>query len=110
MLAQYEKAIQSAFREVSDALVARETYATQILALENNVTAQQRRYDLSDIRYKQGVDNYLTVITAQQSLMAAQQTQITARYAQLVNLVTLYQALGGDWQTPESTPPSATAP
>ena len=98
MLAQYEKAIQSAFREVSDALVARETYATQITAIENNVSAQQRRYDLSDIRYKQGVDNYLTVITAQQSLIAAQQSLVQARYAQLVNQINLYKALGGDWQ------------
>ena len=97
-IAQYEKAIQSAFRDISDALIARRTYADYITAIDSNVTAQQRRYALSDIRYKQGVDSYLTVITAQQSLMAAQQTQITARYAQLVNLVTLYQALGGDWQ------------
>ena len=98
MLAQYEKTIQTAFREVSDALVARETYATQIAAIETNVTAQQRRYDLSDIRYKQGVDNYLTVITAQQSLIAAQQALVQARAAQLINQVTLYKALGGDWQ------------
>ncbi|SAL02772.1 RND efflux system outer membrane lipoprotein [Caballeronia calidae] len=96
-LAQYEKAIQSAFREVADGLAARGTYDQQIAALERDTGAQQRRLDLSTLRYKQGVDSYLGVLTAQQDLYAAQQTLISARTQRLANLVTLYQALGGGW-------------
>ncbi|KVU94127.1 efflux transporter outer membrane subunit, partial [Burkholderia ubonensis] len=73
-IANYEKAIQSAFREVSDGLAARGTYDQQIAALQRNEHAQQRRYDLSDLRYKNGVDSYLSVLTAQTDLYAAQQT------------------------------------
>ena len=106
MLAQYEKTIQTAFREVSDALDARRAYADLITAQENNVAAQQRRYDLSDLRYKQGADSYLTVITAQQSLFAAQQNLLQARFARLANLVDLYKTLGGPWSAPlPSAPP-----
>ncbi|KWO50977.1 efflux transporter outer membrane subunit, partial [Burkholderia ubonensis] len=75
-IANYEKAIQSAFREVSDGLAARGTYDQQIAALQRNEHAQQRRYDLSDLRYKNGVDSYLSVLTAQTDLYAAQQTLI----------------------------------
>ncbi|KVU15310.1 multidrug transporter, partial [Burkholderia ubonensis] len=78
-IANYEKAIQSAFREVSDGLAARGTYDQQIAALQRNEHAQQRRYDLSDLRYKNGVDSYLSVLTAQTDLYAAQQTLINAR-------------------------------
>ncbi|KVZ76921.1 efflux transporter outer membrane subunit, partial [Burkholderia ubonensis] len=88
-IANYEKAIQSAFREVSDGLAARGTYDQQIAALQRNEHAQQRRYDLSDLRYKNGVDSYLSVLTAQTDLYAAQQTLITARLARWTNLVDL---------------------
>ncbi len=96
-VAQYEKAVQAAFREVSDALASRELLAVQITAQENRVAAEQRRYDLSDLRYQQGVDNYLTVLSAQQNLYSAQQGLIQARFAELSNLVELYKALGGGW-------------
>ncbi|KVL67637.1 multidrug transporter, partial [Burkholderia ubonensis] len=69
-IANYEKAIQSAFREVADGLAARGTYDQQIAALQRNEHAQQRRYDLSDLRYKNGVDSYLSVLTAQTDLYA----------------------------------------
>lgn len=98
MLAEYEKSIQSAFREVSDALAARATYVDQIRAQQLRVASEQRRYELSDLRYQQGVDSYLTVITAQQSLFAAQQNLVQARFAELSNLVSLYKALGGAWE------------
>ncbi|KVT10879.1 efflux transporter outer membrane subunit, partial [Burkholderia ubonensis] len=88
-IANYEKAIQSAFREVSDGLAARGTYDQQIAALQRNEHAQQRRYDLSDLRYKNGVDSYLSVLTAQTDLYAAQQTLINARLARWTNLVDL---------------------
>ncbi|GAB5100918.1 efflux transporter outer membrane subunit [Caballeronia sp. HLA56] len=96
-IAQYERAIQSAFREVADGLAARGTYDQQIAALTRDVSAQQRRLDLSTLRYKQGVDSYLGVLEAQQDLYSTQQMLITARTERLSNLVSLYQALGGGW-------------
>ncbi|WP_193102725.1 efflux transporter outer membrane subunit [Burkholderia sp. Z1] len=96
-IANYERAIQSAFREVSDGLAARGTYDQQIAALERNEHAQQRRFDLSDLRYRKGVDSYLSVLTAQTDLYSAQQSLINARLARWTNLVTLYRALGGGW-------------
>ncbi|WP_175811707.1 efflux transporter outer membrane subunit [Burkholderia contaminans] len=96
-IANYEKAIQSAFREVSDGLAARGTYDQQIAALERNAHAQQRRFDLSDLRYKSGADSYLSVLTAQTDLYTAQQSLINARLARWTNLVNLYRALGGGW-------------
>ncbi|MPW06963.1 efflux transporter outer membrane subunit [Paraburkholderia sp. CNPSo 3155] len=96
-IATYEKAIQTAFREVADGLAARGTYDEQIAALERDVAAEQRRLDLSTLRYTNGVDSYLAVLTAQTSLYVAQQALVTARMGRLQNLVTLYQALGGGW-------------
>ncbi|ACC69672.1 efflux transporter outer membrane subunit [Paraburkholderia phymatum] len=96
-IAQYEKAIQTAFREVADGLAARGTYDEQIKALERDTFAEQRRLDLSDLRYRNGVDSYLAVLTAQTSLYSAQQLLITARMERLTNLVDLYKALGGGW-------------
>ncbi|VWB47235.1 efflux transporter outer membrane subunit [Burkholderia paludis] len=96
-IANYEKAIQSAFREVSDGLAARGTYDQQIAALARNEHAQQRRFDLSDLRYRNGVDSYLSVLTAQTDLYSAQQSLISARLARWTNLVDLYRALGGGW-------------
>jgi len=96
-IATYEKAIQTAFREVADGLAARGTYDQQIQALERNTSAEQRRLDLSNLRYKNGVDSYLSVLTAQTDLYSSQQSLITARMQRLENLVTLYQALGGGW-------------
>ncbi|MDR0901927.1 MAG: efflux transporter outer membrane subunit, partial [Opitutaceae bacterium] len=101
-VAQYEKAVQTAFREVADALASRELLAVQITAQKNRVAAEQRRYDLSELRYQQGVDNYLTVLSAQQNLFSAQQGLIAARFTEFSNLVGLYKALGGGWL--ESTP------
>jgi outer membrane protein, multidrug efflux system len=96
-IAQYEKAIQTAFREVADGLAARGTYDQQIEALERNTFAEQRALDLSELRYKNGVDSYLNVLTAQTNLYSAQQSLIAARLNRLTNLVDLYQYLGGGW-------------
>jgi multidrug efflux system outer membrane protein len=97
-VANYEKAIQTAFREVADALTAKKFLDEQLAAQTALVKAEQRRYDLSDVRYRNGVDNYLTVLLAQQDLFSAQQNQIATQFARLSNLITLYQALGGGWQ------------
>jgi multidrug efflux system outer membrane protein len=96
-IAQYEKTIQTAFREVSDGLAARGTYDDQVASLERLTEAQQRRLDLSDMRFRNGVDPYLTVLTAQTDLYNAQQTLVGARLARLTNLVDLYRSLGGGW-------------
>jgi multidrug efflux system outer membrane protein len=96
-IAQYEKAIQTAFREVADGLAARGTYDQQITALERNTFAEQRRLELSDLRYRNGVDSYLAVLTAQTDLYTSQRSLITARMQRLTNLVDLYKALGGGW-------------
>jgi len=97
-IANYEKAIQTAFREVADALVARERYTLQVGAQQALVAAEQRRYDLSNLRYRQGIDSYLTVLTAQQDLYSAQNALISTRTDRLGNLITLYKALGGGWK------------
>ncbi|AHF90080.1 multidrug transporter [Opitutaceae bacterium TAV5] len=109
-IAAYEKAIQTAFREVADGLAARSSYDEQLAAQEAQVTAEQSRYDLSDIRYKGGVADYLTVLTAQQDLFAAQQSLIRSRALHLISLVDLYKALGGGWtqeEKPEDQEPKS---
>ena len=83
---------------MSDALVAKKFTDEQLADQTALVKAEQRRYDLSDARYRNGVDNYLTVLTAQQDLYSAQQNQIATQFSRLSNLINLYQALGGGWQ------------
>ncbi|HRI76749.1 MAG TPA: efflux transporter outer membrane subunit [Alphaproteobacteria bacterium] len=94
-VASYEKAIQTAFREVADELAARGTYSDQLQAQSALVGATQNAYDLSQLRYKQGVDSYLNVLDAQRSLYSAQQGEIQVQQQRLSNLVTLYKTLGG---------------
>ncbi|GAA4331916.1 efflux RND transporter outer membrane subunit OprB [Pigmentiphaga soli] len=96
-VANYEKTIQTAFREVADGLAARGTFDEQIRQLAGLTDSQNRRLELSDLRYRNGVDSYLAVLTAQTDLYAAQQSLISARLQRLTNLVDLYQALGGGW-------------
>jgi multidrug efflux system outer membrane protein len=97
-IARYERVIQGAFREVADALAARTALEEQLEAQRARVQAEQRRYELSDLRYRKGVDSYLGVLTAQRDLFAAQQLLIQSRLARLSNLVDLYRALGGGWR------------
>ena len=96
-VAQYEKTIQTAFREVADGLAARGTYNDQVAAVERYTAAQQSALDLSVMRFRNGVDNYLSVLTAQTDLYGAQQVLVATRMARLTNLVDLYRALGGGW-------------
>jgi multidrug efflux system outer membrane protein len=97
-VANYEKTIQTAFREVADALVAKKFTDEQLADQTALVKAEQRRYDLADARYRNGVDSYLTALLAQQDLYSAQQNLIATQFARLSNLIGLYQALGGGWQ------------
>lgn len=106
-VARYERAVQGAFREVADALVARAALEEQLEAQRARVGAEERRYHLSELRYRKGVDSYLGVLTAQRDLYAAQQTLIQAHLARLVNLVDLYRALGGGWRERSAAEASA---
>jgi multidrug efflux system outer membrane protein len=94
-VAQYEKAIQTGFREVADALAQRGTLGDQLDAQQSLVEASAESYRLSDARYTRGIDSYLRVLDAQRSLYSAQQGLIAVRLARLTNLVTLYKVLGG---------------
>lgn len=94
-VARYEKAIQVAFREVADELAARGTYTNQWNAQKALVAASQQSYDLSNARYKQGIDSHLNVLDAQRQLYTAQQNEIAVQQQRLSNLVTLYKVLGG---------------
>jgi multidrug efflux system outer membrane protein len=94
-VAQYEKAIQGAFAEVSDALILRTTLVAQREAQAALVVALDETWRLSDARYKGGIDSYLGVLVAQRSLFDAQRAQVGVRLAEQVNLVTLYKVLGG---------------
>ena len=95
MVAQYEKAIQSAFREVADALAQRGTIDEQLSAQQALTDATSTRYRLSQARFDKGVDSHLSVLDSQRSLYAAEQNLISVRLSRLTNLVTLYKVLGG---------------
>ena len=94
-VAQYEKAIQTAFREVSDGLAARGTYREQLNAQGELVKASSEYYRLAEKRYRSGVDSSLTFLDAQRQLFTSQQTLIGDRLAQLGAEIGLYKALGG---------------
>ena len=97
-LAEYEKAIQIAFREVADALAGRGTIDDQLAAQRALVAATQRTYDLTDARYRAGIDSSLSLLDAQRELYSAQQGLIVTQLARETNLVTLYKVLGGGWK------------
>ncbi len=103
-VAQYEKSIQSAFREVQDALAGRATLGEQARAQLAQANAEQVRFKLADLRYKNGASSYLDVLDAQRSLFASQQAVVQVQAAQVQNLVTLYKVLGGGWVEPQATP------
>ena len=94
-LSQYEKTVQTAFKEVADALADRAQWGDRLGAQTGMVLATQKAFDLSEARFQAGVDNYLTVLDAQRSLYAAQQTLISLRLSEQINRVTLWKALGG---------------
>ena len=98
-IANYEKAIQTAFKEVNDQLAGEDTWREQLQAVDQEAAASQRDYRYAQLRYRQGVDSYLSVLVAQRSWYSAQQSLIAARLGQLNQKITLYKVLGGGWQT-----------
>jgi len=95
-VATYEKTIQTAFREVSDALARRGTIGAQLTATRDLRDAAADNYKLSDARYRGGIDNFLQSLDAQRSLYSAERTLVTTQLTRASNLVTLYRTLGGD--------------
>lgn len=96
-IAQYEKAVQTAFCEVADGLAARGTYNDQLAAQQRYTDTQQRRLELANMLYASGTDSYLSVLTAQTDLYSAQLALVTTRLNRLTSLVDLYRSLGGGW-------------
>jgi len=102
-LAQYEKAIQTAFREVADALALRGAIGEQVAAQQALTDAAAEAYRLSNARYERGADTWLNALIAERTLYAARQTLVAAKLARATNLVTLYTALGGGLDAPGAT-------
>jgi multidrug efflux system outer membrane protein len=96
-VAQYEKAIQTGFREVSDALAARATLTEQLRAQNAQLAAEQTRARLTELRFKAGTASAFERLDAQRSLFAAQQAAVLVQVQQVQSLVTLYKVLGGGW-------------
>ncbi len=97
-VASYEQAIQSAFREVADALADRATIADRVSAGRDLVSAAREGFTLSEARTRNGLDSYLTQLDAQRTLYSAEQSLIATRLAEAASRVTLYKVLGGGWQ------------
>ena len=99
-VAQYEKAIQTAFREVSDALDSQTTLQEQDRAQRAQLEAETVRLKLADLRYSNGVSSYLDLLDAQRTLFALEQSVVQVRLAQVQNQLLLYKALGGGVSSP----------
>ncbi len=97
-LAAYEKSIQTAFREVADALAQRRDIEQLLAARQSLFTASEQSFRLTEARYRRGVDSSLAALDAQRSFVSAQQNLITARLLEANNLITLYSVLGGGWR------------
>lgn len=94
-VAQYEKSIQTAFKETADALAKKGTVGDQLAAQESLVRATTETYRLSNARYSKGIDSYLSVLDAQRSQYSAETVLIILRLSRLTNMVMLYKVLGG---------------
>src|SRR3546814_346063 len=96
-VAQYEKSIQTAFREVADALAGKATYTRQLDALRALEASAQETLRLAKLRYETGIDSFLQVQNAEVDLYATQQSFLQTGMDSLLNRVELYKALGGGW-------------
>lgn len=97
-VAEYERTIQSAFREVADTLVQRQNIGEQMDAETALLKSTTTAFNLASARYDVGVDSYLNVLDAQRSLYSAQQSYISTKLLRETNALTLYKALGGGWR------------
>jgi multidrug efflux system outer membrane protein len=94
-VAEYEKTIQQAFREVADLLSARTSFVRQLRASTANAGAQAKRLEIAQARYQAGLISYLEILDGQRELVAAEEMSIQVRRAQLASAAQLYKALGG---------------
>lgn len=108
-VATYQRAIQSAFRDVADALAREGTIGDMLRARQANLAAAADGYRLEEARYREGIDPFLSVLVSQRSAYAAQQSVVLARLVAASNSVALYQALGGDSLYPPAAPDVAAA-
>jgi len=108
-LLQYQKSIQSAFQEVSDALIARQKYAEFQTAQQAQVDAQRKANTIALARYRVGYSSYFNVIDADRDLFTAELSLSAAHLNTLLSVVQLYRALGGGWQVEGAAPPVAAA-
>lgn len=97
-VAQYEKSIQAAFREVADALAQRGTLDERVASQAALTEASEKSFRIHEARYQKGAESYLDSLVSQRALYTAQQNLISARLAKASNQVTLYKVLGGGWQ------------
>ncbi len=97
-VAQYEKSIQTAFREVADTLAQRATVDDMLDSQTSLVESNSLSLTLSETRYKAGVDSFMNVLDSQRTLFLAQQGLISTRLLREYNTLTLYKTLGGGWQ------------
>ncbi|WP_051531892.1 efflux transporter outer membrane subunit [Sphingomonas sp. URHD0057] len=95
-VATYQKAIQTAFREVADALARRGTINDEIAARQRQQAATADTYVLTEARYREGIDPFLTVLDSQRSYYSAQQVLVQTKLTAAQNIITIYQAIGGD--------------
>lgn len=100
LIATYEKTIQSAFKDVADALARRQTLNEELDAQSQYVAAEQQTFDIAMKRYQAGSGDYLTALTAQRTLWSAQQSLLTLQQTELNNRITLWQSLGGGINQP----------
>jgi multidrug efflux system outer membrane protein len=108
-VANYQGTIQTAFREVADALARRGTINDEIAARQRQQLATADTYTLTEARYRAGIDPFLTVLDAQRSYYSAQQQMVQTKLTAAQNLVTIYQTIGGDTLL-QSTPVCAALP
>lgn len=109
-LLQYQKSVQTAFQEVSDALIARQQDADLQAAQEAQVDAQRRANTIALARYRVGYASYFNVIDADRDLFAAELSLSAARLSTLLSVVQLYRALGGGWQVEQPASAAASVP
>jgi outer membrane protein, multidrug efflux system len=109
-IAAYQKAIQSAFREVGDALARRGTAGDELQARDAQQASAADNYKLAEARYRAGIDDFLATLDAQRTYYSAQQSLVQMRLEAASNLVDLYRALGGDSLYPEELPTTPAAP
>lgn len=94
----YEKTIQSAFREVADALAQRSTVSEQLAATKSLMDATKQSYDIALERYNVGIDSFMNVLDSQRTYFSAQQSYVNAVLLREINTLTLYKTLGGGWR------------